>query len=542
MTQVAARRVVASSSWIVPDDHLDIVIHALAQLPDRVALDVYGDGPDRPRLETLTRAYAIEDRVAFRSGAPSGGTGVVVYPSAQNAASAPVRPESSLGRPIVLDPTGRSHDGAVTARTMAELLELLSRPGDPPAACRRRDGIFFGHRVAVVTNLPAHYRIPLLNGVASRLAAAGASLRIFFLAGDEPSRPWMRPRGVAFEHEFLRSAPIPLRERRSLAPLDLQARLRRFQPTTVLVGGFSPFVAPTAARYAASGGVPFGVWSGEIASTRTARSRLRTLQRRWIAARAAFAISYGFESGEYLRELRGDLPVVYGRNTSGARMSRARPRYPEMIEALVVADLASQRKGVDVLIEAVRLAPSLACRLTVIGGGRLLPSLVAKARGDPRIRFVGPLPSDRVLDAYRRSDVFLFPSREDVFGLVLAEAMGSGLATIVSNAPGAVADLAVPQKNCLVVESHDPHDWANALSIVVADHELRLALGGAAARTIQNRWTMDHSADALIAGLRLGVLRATAPARSRASTYETSIPPATSSLRSLDDRRTASEI
>ena len=62
------------------------------------------------------------------------------------------------------------------------MVELLW-PGDavPPAA-QGDDQLLAGHRVAIVTNLPAHYRIPLFAGLARRLAAAGGSLRVFFLA------------------------------------------------------------------------------------------------------------------------------------------------------------------------------------------------------------------------------------------------------------------------------------------------------------------------------------------------------------------------
>ena len=511
MTDVpATRRLIASSPRIVPGERFDVLIHALAQLPDQVVLDVYGDGPDRARLALLARAYAVEERLTFHSHTSPVVSGQVVYASMRNASRAPIRPEKSVGQPVVLDGDGQTPSALASARSMAEFVALLSRPGDPPAACRSRDAILAGHRIALVTNIPAHYRIPLFNALDRRLASAGASLRVLFLAGDESSRPWMRSGGMTFAQELLRSVPVPLGERRGFAPLNLTSRLREFRPTAVLIGGFSPFVAAPVARYAATHGVPFGVWSGEIASTGTARSGLRAVERRWVARRAAFAISYGSASGEYLRRLRADLPVVYGRNTSNGRVARARPLRPNTIEAVTVADMRSDRKGVDVLVDAFGLAPTLRCRLTVIGGGQLLPALSARARGDPRIEFVGPLPPALVLDAYARSDVFLFPTREDVFGLVLAEAMGAGLATIVSNAPGAVADLAVRDRNCLVVAGHDPRDWAEALATVVSDHELRLALGEAAAKTIESRWTMDHSVDALIAGFRLGVASAEA--------------------------------
>ena len=84
--------------------------------------------------------------------------------------------------------------------------------------------------------------------------------------------------------------------------------------------------------------------------------------------------------------------------------------------------------------------------------------------------------------------------------------MSAGLASIVSTAPGAVDDLCVPDANSLVLDSADPA-WTEALSTLVADSKLRDTLGVGAKRTIRNRWTLEHAADAMLAGLRLGIQR-----------------------------------
>jgi hypothetical protein len=59
-----------------------------------------------------------------------------------------------------------------------------------------------------------------------------------------------------------------------------------------------------------------------------------------------------------------------------------------------------------------------------------------------------------------------------------------------------------------VVREHTREAWAAAIESVVMDHDLRHSLADNAARTIRNRWTMDHACDSMIAGLRLGLLAA----------------------------------
>jgi glycosyltransferase involved in cell wall biosynthesis len=454
-------------------ERADLLVHALAQLPDNVTLELSEQLTTRPRLELLARAYGIVDRVTFGDGE---------------------EPAAVLQAPP----------------TMAELIHQLSDPLDPPAACREEDEIFAGHRIAHVANLPAPYRIPLFSRMSERLRRAGAEYRLFFLGSRSRGRPWIGVNSDAgFQYETLRSLEIPLGVRHPLLPVNLERRLSAFRPTVVVAGTFSPFVAGRAARHARRCGAVFGIWGGEIAGRSTSTSELRRIQRKRLLRSADFAIAYGSQAGEYLRGLRVDLPLVYGRNTSDAHaIQRKRPARPQTVQLLAVADMAKPGKGIEVLVDALRKCPGLPCLLMIVGPGAEQSGLEKRAQADDRIRFLGALPQTQVRERYSESDVFLFPSsaEADPFGLALVEAMGSGLAPLVSSTPGAVADLGVDGWNCVSVPDHTPEAWSQALQRVVPDHDLRLSLGENAARTIRNRWTITHSADAAIAGLRLGLL------------------------------------
>jgi glycosyltransferase involved in cell wall biosynthesis len=132
---------------------------------------------------------------------------------------------------------------------------------------------------------------------------------------------------------------------------------------------------------------------------------------------------------------------------------------------------------------------------------------------DSRVRFLGACPFEEVLEAQSKADVFLFPSRYDIFGLVLVEAMGAGSAVVVSQDVGAVADLCVDGNNCMIVGDHDPDSWAKAIARLATDAELRSGLGVNARATIGRRWTIEHAADAMLAGLRIPLLAGNGQAR-----------------------------
>jgi glycosyltransferase involved in cell wall biosynthesis len=460
-----------------PPHQLAEALHALAQLPDDVGLEIGCDERELDRLRLLASAYGVEERVGLHGS-----------PVAQ---AAWVRG----GERIPYD-----HE-----RTLAETVESLWPPGVESWLGTGDDQVLEGHRVAVVSNLPAPYRIPLFAGISRRLEAVGGSLRVLFLRSSAGSRTWLASDNkLDFDHAFVPGVDLPIRHRPPRLPIGLGAALRRYRPTISLSAGLSPVVSGTVQRSARRAGIPFGLWSGEIAAIAAMHSRARQLQRRRLAQSADFGIAYSALAAQYLAQLAPQLPIVLGRNSSVVQVScPSRPARPEPVELLVVGDLASPRKGVDVLIHALRAVPDLGCRLSVVGGGRLQGDLEDKAAGDARIRFLGPLSATAVNSAYAESDVFLFPSRQDVFGLVLTEAMSHGLAPVVSSAVGALPDVAVPGLNCVVIGNHEPGAWAEAISRLAENHDHRSALGSAARRTISRRWTVAHSAEGWMAGFRL---------------------------------------
>jgi glycosyltransferase involved in cell wall biosynthesis len=441
-------------------------------------LELGCDEAQMRRLELMTWAYGLDGRVELQ---PSAGTGATWVRGAER---------------IPYDPS----------RSIAETVEALWSSGVASWLGSGDDHVLEGHRVAVVSNLPTHYRLPLFAGMARRLEAAGGSLRVLFLRSSAGSRTWLdSEERLDFEHDFVPGVDLPVRRRPPRLPLGLKAALRRYRPTIAVSAGLSPAVSGTVQRYAGAAGIPFGLWSGEIATLAARRPRVRRRQRRRLVAKADFAIAYGALAARYLASLAPQLPVTLGRNTSvlvpagPARRPRRRT-----VELITVGDLTSTRKGVDVLVEALRAVPQEYCRLTVVGDGSVRASLEREAAGDARIRFVGALSPARVHAALGESDVLLFPSRADVFGLVLVEAMSRGLAVGVSGAVGAVPDVAVPGHNCLVIDGHDPRAWAEAIARLVGSPELSADLGDAALETISRRWTIDHAVEGSMAGLRMG--------------------------------------
>jgi len=108
--------------------------------------------------------------------------------------------------------------------------------------------------------------------------------------------------------------------------------------------------------------------------------------------------------------------------TRGVDTARFRPRRVRLFGDAPVF-LYVGRVAVEKNIEAF-LGLDLAGRKVVVGDGPLLAQL---ERRYPDVLFTGHREGEELAQSYASADVFVFPSRTDTFGMVLLEAMASGV-------------------------------------------------------------------------------------------------------------------
>jgi colanic acid/amylovoran biosynthesis glycosyltransferase len=160
---------------------------------------------------------------------------------------------------------------------------------------------------------------------------------------------------------------------------------------------------------------------------------------------------------------------------------------------LVVGRLV-EKKGIHVLLEAVRQLRTRPWSLDVIGDGPWRNRLEAGAEGLP-VRFLGQLGRQDVGRAMRAADVVVVPSvpaasgDQDGVPYVLLEAMAAGSAIVGSRLPG--IDEAVEDGHTgVLVPPGDSVQLARAIDRVLSDDTLRFALGEAASLRAED-WSVD---------------------------------------------------
>lgn len=216
-------------------------------------------------------------------------------------------------------------------------------------------------------------------------------------------------------------------------------------------------------------------------------------------------------------DLSRRFPAFAGRRIEALPNAVSDPPPADRAQALAALDLDPQRfwfgsvgrlvrvKGYDVLLRAfaplAREIPRLG--LALIGSGPEEQSLRALSRElgvEAQVAFCGWRPDARAMLV--GFDVCVFPSRNEAFGLAIAEAMAAGrpvIASAVGGIPEVVGDQA------LLVPADDVGALGDAMRRMVEDADLRQTMGAA----LHARWQSQFSAQQLVQRLQARVRAAT---------------------------------
>ena len=116
--------------------------------------------------------------------------------------------------------------------------------------------------------------------------------------------------------------------------------------------------------------------------------------------------------------------------------------------------------------------------------------------GLENVHFCGFRPKEQLTEFYRAADVFCLPTREDIWGLVVNEAMACGLPVVTTEQCVAGMELVENGINGYLVPIDDAQTLSDRLNrVLVSDME---AMGRASLRKIQG-YTIENMVQAHLA-------------------------------------------
>lgn len=173
---------------------------------------------------------------------------------------------------------------------------------------------------------------------------------------------------------------------------------------------------------------------------------------------------------------------------SSGHADRSKLGLPEEVSlALFVGDITTNRKNLDTVLQALVRVPQL--HLAVVGTTEKSPYLqmAAQLKLDKRVHFLGYRRD--ISEIMKTVDLFVFPSRYEPFGMVVSEAMASGLPVITAATIGA-AEIVTSDCGIVLNDSEDIPALVEALILLSGDRNLRIQMGQAGrAIAEQHSWS-----------------------------------------------------
>ncbi len=385
-------------------------------------------------------------------------------------------------------------------------------------------------RVAYFVSHPIQYQAPLLRRIAREpdidltvFFSSDVSVRGYKDEGFGVRVEWDIPLLDGYKYEFLPRA----RDKDTLGfatPLNwgIFRRLRRGRFDAAWVFGYNRLVSLNAIVAAKLLGIPV-ILRAESNLQDRVRSKTTLAAKRILAWMLRFGVSsvvpIGKLNEQYWKYYLGEkfpmfaMPYAvdndfFRRKALEAAPHRERFRSELGLEAgrpviLFASKLQARKRCIDLVEAYIRLAPSPqkdpAAYLLIVGDGEERAHLEARVResGLRSIRFLGFRNQTELPRIYELCDVFVLPSYNEPWGLIVNEVMNAARPVVVTDQVGCQQDLVHDGFNGFVYPAFDVDALSRCLRRLTDDAALRVSMGENGLRVIE-RYSFAED----VAGLR----------------------------------------
>jgi glycosyltransferase involved in cell wall biosynthesis len=210
----------------------------------------------------------------------------------------------------------------------------------------------------------------------------------------------------------------------------------------------------------------------EIPALITEHSRITNYFRSWFHRQC---IKYTFNNIKSIVAVSNSLkteivalskqPVIVIHNiVETERFNLIKSHSEPIINIGFLGGLGNNNKGLDLLLQSVSFLEGNGFMLHIGGNGKLLDYYMKMAKDygiETQCKFYGEIARDRIADFYSGLDMFVLPSRYETFGVVLIEAMASGIPVIATRCGG--PEEIVTQSTGILIEKENIGELKAAL-------------------------------------------------------------------------------
>lgn len=342
-------------------------------------------------------------------------------------------------------------------------------------------------RVAIFHNDITPSRIDLFNYLSK---SDEINLTVFFLNQEVLKNKNYKQyiNDIEFSYKILPALKIktPIIMVKYLINFNIFKIFKKYKFDVVITTGWADFatqIIPFMKKYF---GFKLIIWSG---STHNEPSLIRILSKQFVKKllrKGDLHFVYGENSKKYISSLgvsKHKIKVVlntvknsrFSKPLAKAKKIRNRIRkfYKDNIFIILYVGQLINRKGIDLLIHSVSKIKNKRILTIVVGSGEKRDILTQLAKKlNQKVLFIDHMNYYDLPYIYQASDLFVLPSREEVWGLVLNEATAAGMPVIVSSKVGSIDDLMSPKLNGLCFKSGSVNDLAKKITFLIDNRKI----------------------------------------------------------------------
>lgn len=341
-------------------------------------------------------------------------------------------------------------------------------------------------KVLFITNVPAPYRVAFFNQLGKQ-----CELTVAFEGHEstERNKKWKANMAESFSPVYLKG--IRTAADKFLCPGIV--KLLRQKWDAIILAGYSTPTLILAIKYLYGHKIPFGI-EADGGFVPAEESKVKYLLKKALISSADYWFSSSRFTTDYLVHYGAKKEKCFlfpfsslsNDDINCAKTDWSHIKSNKKPTVLFVGQIV-YRKGYDLLLEVAKRLDDVEF---VFAGGECESSL-------DNVHFVGFKTKKELAEYYSNADIFVLPTREDIWGLVINEAMSFGLPVITTDRCIAGLELVDEGENGFIVKADSIDALHKKIVLLANDEELRLKMGAKSLEAVKE-YTIENMVDAHI--------------------------------------------
>ncbi len=342
-------------------------------------------------------------------------------------------------------------------------------------------------KILVLHNIISPARIHLFNELNKHYHNNESTLKVFFLSKSDKNRYW-KDFNIRFDYEILKNFAIRIGKKDLFTFFinpNILSALSHNNPDKIICFGWDHFAAYAANWWARKNKKEFILWSGSTKYEPSWRRTIFSPLVKYLFKNTDKFVVYGTRARDYIISLGvnpKNIEIIF--NSIDIDYFKEKTKNLTRTEKKLITNKLGiktskiilfngqliERKGIYNLLEGFKdyhtYDPDVS--LLIIGRGREKEKMkrIIKKMHLKDIIFTDFIQYDDLYKYYSISNLLILPSYEEVWGLVINEAMACDLPVIATKEAGASADLIEDGKNGYIIKSANSKEITKAIKNV----------------------------------------------------------------------------